>query len=339
MTTDTALINSQIDIRQIAESAGAEFRGNRSTCPVHGGDNPAAFEIWDGGNAWTCHTRAECNAFGHDGIALLRALNNWTFSEVKERYTAGVRQLTREEQIKRDVENAERIEKRLQKQIEQAQKAIEDLRRDRRWIQDHENMSAEAVRLWEARGIPEEWQHYWWLGYRQNFNYEYSGKFYTSPSLTIPIFGLRDQEPRDVKHRLINPVDPSDRYRHDRAGLKATPFLGDRDLPLDVADRVIVVEGEIKAAVTMLTLDKPLVQVIGIQGKEVWGGVAKELEGRHDTIIMLDPDAKPEAVKMARSLGGARVVDLPAKVDDMIIEYGLDKHWLESVFHNSRMVV
>lgn len=343
MTTDTVFINSQIDIRAIAESAGAEFRGNRSCCPVHGGDNQGAFEIFDSGQAWKCHTRPECNQFGHDGIGLIRALNNWSFNEVKERYGEGAKPLTREEQIRRDVENAERIEKRLQRQIEEAQKAIEDLRRDRRWIQDHEKMSADAIKAWDARGIPREWQKYWWLGYRQNFTYMHDGALCKSPSLTIPIFECGANDPSDVKHRLLSPVDPADRYRHERKGLKAIPFLGDRGLPLDVADRVIIVEGEIKAAVTFLTLDNALWQVIGIQGKEqnnnTWGDIARQLDGRKDAVIMLDPDAKAEAVKMARSLGGALVVDLPDKVDDMIINYGLDKNWLESVVHNARKVV
>jgi hypothetical protein len=135
MTTDTAFINSQIDIREAAENAGAEFHGNRATCPIHGGDNPHAFEIFDGGRAWTCHTRTECNQFGHDGIGLLRALNNWTFNEVKERYTTAI---DPQEAARRAAENAKRIERELQEKIEQAQRAIEELRKARKWVEDHD---------------------------------------------------------------------------------------------------------------------------------------------------------------------------------------------------------
>jgi hypothetical protein len=337
MAIDTALINSKIDIRQIVESAGVQIKYNRCRCPVHGGDNPTAFEIFDNGKAWNCHTREECNRFGHDGIGLLRALNNWTFSEVAARYDT--RPLDPKEAARRAAEHAKQIEKELQEKIEQAQKAIEELRKARRWIEDHDSMTEQAVAQWEQRGVPECWQSFFWFGYRESFGYNSGGNWYTSPTLTIPIFNTTDTEPINVRHRILNPADPQDKYRPERAGLEATPFLGDRTLPIDAADRVIIVEGEIKAAVTFLTLDRPAVQIIGIPGKNVWSKLAPQLEGRKDTVILLDPDAKAEAVKMARSIGGAKVADLPEKIDDMIVNYGLGREWLESVFHNARMVV
>lgn len=333
---DAAQINSQIDIRQVVEATGQQIRYNRCRCPIHGGDNPTAFEIFDNGRAWTCHTRQECNQFGHDGIGLLRALNNWTFREVAERYTTPI---DPQEAARRAAQNAERIERELQEKIEQAQKALEDLRKARRWVEDHENMSASARQEWERRGVPESWQSWFMFGYRESFGYNYDGNFYTSPSLTIPIFSTAETEPVNVRHRILNPASPQDKYRPERAGLEAVPFLGDRSLPIQAAERVIVVEGEIKAAVTFLTLDQIGTQVVGIPGKQIWRKLAPELQGRRDTVILLDPDAKRDAVVMARSIGGAKVADLPEKVDDMIVNYGLDNHWMESVFHNARMVV
>jgi hypothetical protein len=157
--------------------------------------------------------------------------------------------------------------------------------------------------------------------------------------LTIPLFEVREDDPTNVKHRLLNPADPKDKYRPERSGIAALPFLGDRDLPIDAADRVIVVEGEIKAAVTFLTLDHNLWQVVGVPGKNVPEQVVSKLKDRKDTVIILDPDAKAEAVKLARAIGGAKVVDLAEKIDDMIIDYGLGKNWVESVLHNARNVV
>ena len=339
MKTDTASINAQIDIRATAEAAGAEFRGDSSRCPVHGGDNSTAFHVFADGKAWKCFTHEnECNRYGYDGIALLRALNGWTFAQTVENYTRAEQDVNPLEAARRAAENAKRIERELQEKIEQAQKVVEELRRARRWIEYHDNMTQDAVRMWEYRGVPQDWQNYWWLGYRENFNYSYGGNFYTSPSLTIPIFEIHGNEPSQIKHRLISPIDNHNKYRLERAGIEALPFLGDRDLPIEAANRVIVVEGEIKAAVTFLTLDHVLWQVIGIPGKQSWGKLSAELQGRNDTIIMLDPDAKVDAVKMARSIGGAKVVDLPGKIDDMIIDMDLDKTWLERVFQSARTV-
>jgi len=116
---DTELINSQIDIRAVAESAGAHFRGNSSVCPIHpGANNPTAFTIFNGGRNWKCWTHeSECNRYGHDGIALLRVLNGWTMKDVGERFNAPV---DPQEAARRAVENAKRIEKELQEKIDKA---------------------------------------------------------------------------------------------------------------------------------------------------------------------------------------------------------------------------
>jgi hypothetical protein len=334
MNTDTTLINSQIDIREVAEHAGAEFTNNRARCPIHGGDNQTAFEIFDNGRAFTCHTRAECNQFGHDGIGLLRALNNWTFRQVAERYT---KPQDPQETARRAAEYAKRIEQDLQRKIEEAQKAVEELRKARKWLEDHDSMTDAARGLWRKRGIPDDWQNYWSLGYRENFTYFYDNAPHSSPTLSIPLFQPFDDEPSQVKHRLLNPVNPRDKYRPERKGLEALPFLGDRDLPIDASDRVIIVEGEIKAAVTFLTLDHALWQVIGLPGKDAWRKIIPSLAGT-DAVIILDPDAKKDACDFARAIGGAKVVDLPEKIDDLIIKHRLSGQWLETIFHNARMV-
>lgn len=337
MPNDTALINSMIDIREVAEHAGAEFKGNHSHCPIHNGDNPTAFSIFDNGKAWKCFTHeAECNRHGHDGIGLLMALNNWTFKQVCEKYNQPIDPL---EAARRAAENAKRIEQELQRKIEEAQKAIEELRKARRWIEYHNNMGEGARQLWRDRGVADSWQDYYKFGYSVDFPYSYKNEYYTSPTLTIPLFAIGQDEPGNIKHRLLEPAIEKSKYRYEKNGLPAMLFYGDKDLPADRAERVVIVEGEIKAAVTMQTLDTPLTQVIGIPGKENTCDIFKQLEGRHDTIIMLDPDAKREAVAMARAMGGARVVDLPGKCDDLIVEYGLDKKWLETVLYNARKVV
>lgn len=338
MITDTAPINAMINIREVAEAAGANFKGNKSHCFIHGGDNPGAFEIFDNGRAWKCWTHeSECNKYGYDGIGLLRILNGWSFNEVKERYTSNP--IDPDEAKRRELENAKRIEDELQHKIEEAQKAIEDLRKRRRWIEDHDRMSKEAIAMWEKRGVPQEFQDFWKLGYRESFAYTYAGEHYTSPTLTIPIFGWRDDEPRQIQHRLLAPHCPTDKYRPERAGIDAMCFLGDRDLPIDVADRIIIVEGQIKAAVTFATLDKPLLQVIGLPGKNqrksIWPSLAKELQG-HDVCIFPDPDAGKDGRELADMIGGARIINLPDKIDDMINANLLDKYDILGMMNQAR---
>lgn len=307
---DTAALNAQIDMRATAEQAGAKFKGNRSHCPIHGGDNPTAFEIFDNGRAWTCHTHgAECNRYGHDSIALLRALNNWTFQEAVAQFD---KPTDPKEAQKRAEENAKRIERELKETIEKAQKALEDLQKARKWIEYHSNMNTTNRAMWEARGIPAEWQDFWKLGYCPS-----CPTYRKSDSLTIPIYTPNQDDPLMIRHRLLkpNPDNPKDKYRPEIAGLPAALCYADTTLPMDAADIIVGVEGEVKSFVTFLTIEKPLVQVMGIPGKEALKLFMNAMRG-HDN-FWLFPD--PGSDWKERTAGtAARVVCLPDKIDDMI---------------------
>jgi hypothetical protein len=62
-------IRSILSLRDLAEEAGAVFRGvssnPSSACPLHGGDNPTAFHLYDDGQRWHCFTR--CPDSRNDG--------------------------------------------------------------------------------------------------------------------------------------------------------------------------------------------------------------------------------------------------------------------------------
>lgn len=331
---DAGALNGKINIREEAERAGAIFHRNgrtwQSHCIIHGGDNNTALTLFDDGS-WQCFTHGdECNRWGHDGIGFLRALNNWTFQQVAE--NVGQPDDPQEAQ-RRATERAELAAKDLQRQIEEAQKALEELQQARRWVQYHEALTEPTRELWRARGIPDGWQDFWKFGYSTA-----CPTYRQSSSLTIPIYTPGQKDPVQIRHRLLNPSTPNDKYRPEISGMTALPFYSDPELSIANAERVIVVEGEIKAAVTLLTVDRPLWQVIGLPGKDYWRRAVDLLEGRGDAVIIFDPDAKGEAVKLARAIGGARVVDLPGKLDDMIIENGLDQYWVESICHNARSV-
>ena len=62
---DLDLIRERVDLHDLAEEAGAEFRGDSSRCPLHGGDNPTAFHVYENGRKWHCFTN--CTDGENDG--------------------------------------------------------------------------------------------------------------------------------------------------------------------------------------------------------------------------------------------------------------------------------
>lgn len=51
-------IKAKLDLRTLAEQAGARFTPKGySPCPLHKGDNPTGFSLYEGGKKWKCWTR------------------------------------------------------------------------------------------------------------------------------------------------------------------------------------------------------------------------------------------------------------------------------------------
>lgn len=58
MSYDVEAIREAVDLRALAEEAGAVFRKDSSHCPLHGeSDNKTAFHIFSDGKRWQCFTR------------------------------------------------------------------------------------------------------------------------------------------------------------------------------------------------------------------------------------------------------------------------------------------
>ena len=85
---DLDLIRERVDLHDLAEEAGAEFRGDSSRCPLHGGDNPTAFHIYENGRKWHCFTN--CPEGENDGDVFAFYMR-WKVVEFKE----AVRELAR----------------------------------------------------------------------------------------------------------------------------------------------------------------------------------------------------------------------------------------------------
>jgi hypothetical protein len=321
----------KVDLVRLAEQAGSqmkfasgEWRGN---CPIHRGDNKSAFVIYDddGKQKWKCWSN-DCGS--GDALDLVMKLNN---CDLKTAYRmlggeanpdpVAVRQAA--------TERAERAERQLQATIEKAQVALKDLREACAWESYHQQLEEceEAQGLWAQRGIPEVWQELWHLGYCKNFRATTSEGTLITPTLTIPIFGPA-WELQNIRHRLLNPINPKDKYRPDRPGLPARPFMCDPDMGMN-ANNVLVVEGEIKSMVTYITLDSLKWQVLGIPGKSWFSHIVDQLKGKR-VIICFDPDAEAEAAEAANATGG-KVVRLQVKIDDIINAGGLDQAGLRNL--------
>lgn len=333
---DINAILAKSDLLQIAERAGARFHhaGSeyRSKCPLHNGNNPTGFAIYtkDGKQQWTCFS-GDCGA--GDAIDFVMKHNHCDFVRACE-ILGGESKPDPESVRQAAVERAERAARDLEQHIRQSQAALDDLRRAQAWVAYHDALeeSESARQLWRERGVPDDWQNYWQLGYSSGFQVATKDGRWITPTLTIPIFGL-GWEVLTIRHRLLNPPTPNDKYRPERPGLSAHPFLGDPDRGLD-HNRILVVEGEIKGMVSYLTLDDPNIQVIGIPGKSWFPHIADQLKG-HDVTICFDPDADREALLAAKSIGG-KVIRIAIKVDDAINTGAINQKSLIALISGAR---
>jgi hypothetical protein len=336
---DTDEITRNADLVSLVEKAGGQPKKVcsewRCACPLHGGHNPSGFAIYTnaGKQFWKCFSRSECG--GGDVIDFVMKWQGIKFPEAVE-YLGGSRQIDRVEMAKLAADRAERAARELEIQIAKAQSVLTDLRQAQAWIRYHEQLDQhkEYRQMWNVRGIPDVWQDLWYLGYDPCFTASTPMGLWKTPSLSIPIFEEGNpNEPISVRHRLLNPPTPGDKYRPDRAGLKAAPFVAD---PENKPDNVLVVEGEIKAMVSYITLDSTKWQVMGIPGKKIFHDLLPQLRGRQ-VIICLDPDALHEAEEMAQSVSG-RVVEITVKIDDAINAGQLDRDALRQLIRTSRKV-
>lgn len=336
---DYAGVVERTNLLDLVQQAGANMRRAgkewRGKCPLHSGDNPTAFSVYeDAGHArWKCWTH-DCG----QGDALDFVMK-WLGVGKDEayQYLGGDKGIGPKEIARLAVERAERVEKALQDTIAEANRALDELRRAHKWVEYHAflDRSDDARQIWRARGVPDVWQDLWQLGYCPDFAYKSEGELYHSPTISIPIFDGINKEPCNIRHRLLSPMYPSDKYRPDRPGLRASPFICDTDNAANL-ENVLVVEGEVKSMIAYITLDSAKWQVMGIPGKKIFRDLIPKLRGRQ-VVVCLDPDALPEAEEMARSVSG-RVMEIQYKIDDAINAGMIDKVMLRQLIRASRKI-
>lgn len=202
-----------------------------------------------------------------------------------------------------------------------AERTLALIEKERRWMSYHDNLDEAARSWWISQGIEPEWQDWWKLGYVAERGFEHNDEVFTRPAFTIPKFDL-GWHFTNIDYRIVNPPENVGKYRP-IAGLPAAFFLSRPDMK-QFSDEVFIVEGSKKAMV--LGLRKGLLHntVIGIPGKSAWAGVEERVKPCGRVWIILDPDAIEWAHKLGRAIGSAaRIVELPTKIDDAILHYGL----------------
>lgn len=214
------------------------------------------------------------------------------------------------------------------------------------WLAYNRRMGAEQRATWESWGIPPGWQDYLQLGYTPDKVYRgKDNELHHSPAYTIPYFhpGGKFQT---MQYRLSDPERPQDRYRFER-GLPATWYITRPDE--GIGEWAVICEGAKKAIVTDIrgeTGDE--VAILAVPSKETFAGIAQAVAQCKKVWICLDPDCwtepknapmgwEPAPVKLARLIGKpARIVRLPAKVDDLFVLAGMQPGAWKAALRDAR---
>jgi hypothetical protein len=294
-------------------------------CPKCGGKDRFHVNLDKGWFCRQCHSEH----FG-DQIDFRVWLNNVTWIEAVQQLV-GRRPVSKETMDRLKQEREERERKRIEEDRIKQESARTKLQESKLWQVYHSNLDAMEKRdLWRARGIPDDWQNYYKVGYCPSREWMRDEEIITSDSLTIPY--LQYAEPMEyqcvtLKHRLLNTDKGGDKYRPELSGLGNQLFTPWYENP--IGKEVLILEGEIKSMVVFSRLwvgrDNmnvlPWLDIVGIAGMNAKPGLLSALDNSEKIYICLDPDAKKQAVDLSTTLGKDRckVISLPDKIDDLFI--------------------
>lgn len=304
----------------------------RCACPLHGGENETGFAIYekDGRQLWKCFS-GDCG--GGDAISFVEKWKGLDFKRACE-FLGADTQADPDEVLRLAILRAERMKAQLEQDIAEAKAAREALQEAKRHIQYHETMKEWARIEWVKRGIDECYQGLWTLGSCDDRAIRFKGQEYHTPTLTIPIVDT-NYELLNIKHRLINPPKPNDKYRPEREGLGAfPPFIAFPDVGWR-GDLTWIVEGEIKSMVMATISPDEGWQFIGVPGQDAFDKLPLEqLKGRK-VIVVPDPGAEAKAWTFAKKIG-ARFLMTPEKIDDLILTNEYTGDWLSAMSRQAR---
>lgn len=323
-------ILQKTDLIDLVEKAGGVVKNRRCACPIHGGHDETGFSIYhkDGRDLWICFS-GDCG--GGDAISFVQAWRGWDFKRACE-FLGGNVQADPQEMKRLADERMARAKKELEEKQARHEAARRELQVAELHLQYHNGMAGWGKALWYERGLDEGMQDFFTLGACDDF--VINGDYHT-PTLTIPILD-EQRKLLNIKHRLIKPQKPNDKYRPERSGLGAfPPFLAIPEMGYD-GGLVIVVEGEIKAMVTWARLDESDIQVIGVPGRTQFKAIAEQLKSKN-VVVIPDPGAEKDAFDFAKQIG-ARYLPMPDKVDDYILATNPNPSELYSLIKQARRV-
>lgn len=210
------------------------------------------------------------------------------------------------------------LEAREEARRRSAERALEHLRNAKLWRRYYEALTPESRDYWAKRGIPFEYQDRWQLGWCDDFMYKCGGEDYVSPTATIPVFGPHAQ-PLNLKHRLLYPHFPNDKYRYELHGVPGPLYRCNPEL--EMTGPALVIEGEIKAMVTYVTLGNEKANVIGLPGATPAHETVKQLCQCERVLLVMDPGARDQAWRITGDIGRkkCKVLIPPMKLDDGIL--------------------
>lgn len=306
-------------------------------CPLHGGENETAFSIYFDKGRWKWHCfSGDCGT--GDAISFVEKWQKLTFVQACE-FILGERINEPEHLYKSAAERLEeaRIEEQAAKERKEAR--LKELQTAEKHLFYHKNRGAWARELWQKRGLDEGMQDFFYLGACDDFEYKVKNNYYHTPTLSIPFMGEQG-ELLALQHRLVNPINPKDKYRPDVSGITVPPFLSIPTMGFN-GGLIIVVEGAIKAMVTWASLTETDFQVIGTPTQSGYSQLTEQLRGK-SPIVIPDPkgNTKDEKVlrkpfELAKETGGT-VLELPEKIDDYILETGMKPNELFRLLKQAR---
>lgn len=308
------------DLRALVERAGGELDNHgRSVCPLHGGKNADGFSVYnkDGRDYWKCFS-GSCG--GGDVISFVQLWQGLDFKKACAFLGGDIVSdpVAMEESARKRLEAAKQREVEAQLKTEARRK---ELQSEELHLLYHNQMSAGMIAEWERRGLNASWRGFFCVGGCPDKKISFRGAEYHTPTLTIPIFDER-RNVLNIKHRLLNPPKPTDKYRPEREGLGAFPPM--LAIPEQGYDGAViwVLEGEIKALVSCAVADTTDWQFIGVPGRSQYNSLIEKVKGKN-VIVIPDPGAETDASAFCKVVNG-RWLTLPDKIDDFVMANKMD---------------
>ena len=218
-----------------------------------------------------------------------------------------------------------------------AERALELLQNEKKWIEFHSNNNAYFQDYYAKRGFSQTWIDYLQFGgisdYTVKSRKDGEWEYYHSPAATIPIWGVGNVV-QNIKLRVTSPRRDGDRYRNWYEAGQSYLYVPLHDLELEDCD-VVLCEGEYKAGLMQQTLDglKSDYTAVGVQSKKPSVESLEALKNCNKVFVWLDNDAFIVNDKSGLSavqyvcrglkemgLKNILVVDCPTKSDDGILQ-------------------